>query len=98
MESFEYIKNKIKNNKNKNEEEIIINNVLNQIEEEDLEKYLNKYQQYKEFFSENLDKKKFTAETIQKILNKSEFLILNSNDNNFKAFYKNEDNKRKRNL
>ena len=95
VESFEYVKNEIKNNKNRNEEEIIITNILNQIEEEDLEKYLNKYQQYKEFFSENLDKKKFTAEVIQKILNKSEFLILNSNDNNFKAFYKNEDNKEK---
>ena len=90
VESLEYIDNEIKNNKNQNEDEIIINNILNQIEEEDFEKYLNKYQQYKEFFSENLDKTKFTAEIIQKILNKSEILILNSNEQNFKAYYKNE--------
>ena len=78
-------------NNNKNEDEIIIINTHEQFEEEDLEKYLNKYQQYKEFFSENLDKKKFTAEVIQKILNKSEFLILNSDTKNFNAFYKNEE-------
>ena len=93
VESFEYIQSEIKNekNKNKNEDEIIIVNTMEQIEEEDLEKYLNKYQQYKEFFTENLDKKKFTAEVIQKILNKSEFLILNCNENNFRAYYKNEE-------
>ena len=98
VESFELIKNQIldKKNNNKNEDEIIISN-LNEIDEEDLEKYLNKYQQYKEFFSENLDKKKFTAEVIQKILNKSEFLILNSNINNFKAYYANEEKNNKEN-
>ena len=99
VESFELIKNQIldKKNNNKNEDEIIISNTLNEIDEEDLEKYLNKYQQYKEFFSENLDKKKFTAEVIQKILNKSEFLILNSNINNFKAYYANEEKNNKEN-
>ena len=96
VESLEYIKNEIKKNKNKNEEEIIINNILDQLEEEDLEKYLNKYQQYKEFFSENLDKKKFTAEVIQKILNKSEFLILNTDDNNKKRFIKMKTKKKRK--
>jgi hypothetical protein len=66
-------KKEINNNKNKNEDEIIIINIINQLDEEDLEKYLNKYQQYNEFFSENLYKKKFTAEVIQKILIKNEF-------------------------
>ena len=88
VESLEYIKNELKINANEYGEESIIINILNQIDEDDLEKYLNKYQQYKEFFSENLDKNKFTAEIIQKILNKSEFLILNSNVHNFKAYYK----------
>ena len=92
VESFEDIEQQIKeeNNKNKNEDEIIIFNTKNQLDEEDLNKYLNKYQQYKEFFSENLDKNKFTAEIIQKILNKSEILIINSNDKNFRAYYRNE--------
>jgi hypothetical protein len=81
------------NKENKSEDEIIISNTINQLEEEDLEKYLNKYQQYKEFFSENLDKKKFTSEVIQKILNESQILILNSNNSgkNFMGYYKNEE-------
>ena len=69
---------------------IIFDNLKNQFEEEEIKKFIDKYQQFKEFFSENLDKSKFTAEVIQKILNKSEFLIINSNINNFNAFYKND--------
>ena len=65
---------------------IIFDNLKNQFEEEEIKKFIDKYQQFKEFFSENLDKSKFTAEVIQKILNKSEFLIINSNINNFNAF------------
>ena len=94
VESLEFIQTEIKNGldeNKKNEDKIIMEITQEQFEEEDLEKYLNKYQQYKEFFSENLDKKKFTAEIIQKILNKSEFLILNSDEENFEAFYKNEE-------
>ena len=94
VESIEFVKAEIKkilDNYNKNEDEIIITITQEHLEEEDFEKFLNKYQQYKEFFSENLDKKKFTAEVIQKILNKSEFLILNSDEKNFDAFYKNEE-------
>ena len=94
VESLEFIQTEIKNgidDGKKNEDKIIMDNTQEQFEEEDLEKYLNKYQQYKEFFSENLDKKKFTAEVIQKILNKSEFLIFNSEGKNFEAFYKNEE-------
>ena len=93
VESLEYIDNEIKNNKNKNEDEIIIKNTLNQIEEEDLEKFINKYQQYIEFFNENLNKTKFTAEIIQKILSQSEILILNSNEHYFIAYYKDENGK-----
>ena len=84
VESFEIIKNQVNNEKE------FISNLSIQLEEDELKKYLEKYPQYKEFFSENLDKNKFTSEVIQKILNNSQFLILNSNKNNFKAFYKNE--------
>ena len=94
VESLEFIRAEMKkglDEEKKNKDKIIINITQDQFEEEDLEKYLNKYQQYKEFFSENLDKKKFTAEVIQKILNKSEFLIFNGEEQNFEAFYKNEE-------
>ena len=95
VEIFENIKKEIKNNINKNEDEIIIFNLEKEMNEEDLKKYLDKYQQYKEFFSENLDKNKFTKEIIQKILNKSEFFILNSTNHNFMAYYINNDEKDK---
>jgi len=83
-ESFENIKKGVNND---NE---FITNLSTQIEEDELKNYIDKYQQFKEFFSENLDKNKFTSEIIQKILNNSEFMIINSNKNNFKAFYKNK--------
>jgi len=60
VESIEFVKAEIKkilDNYNKNEDEIIITITQEHLEEEDFEKFLNKYQQYKEFFSENLDKK-----------------------------------------
>jgi len=83
VESFENIKKEVNNDKE------FISYLSIHLEEEELKKYLEKYQQFKEFFSENLDKNKFTSEIIQKILNNSEFMIINSNKNNFKAYYKN---------
>ena len=91
VETFENIRKEIKTLKNKDDDEnkVIIINLINQIEEDDLLKYLDKYQQYKEFCSENLDKNKFITQVIQKILNKSSFIVTNSNNDNFKAYYYN---------
>ena len=65
-------------------------NLIEKININELYNFIDKYQQYKEFFSENLDKNKFTTETIQKILNYSEYIIRNSENNNFQAYYKEE--------
>ena len=88
IESFENIK-KIDINNNEKE---FIKELTEKIEVRDLENYYKKYQQYKEFFEENLDKKIFTVRIIQKILDDSEFYILNTNTHYFKAFYKDIDN------
>ena len=87
VEIFENIRKEIKSLTNEYEDHVIILNLVNQIEEEDLIKYLDKYPQYKEFCSENLDKNKFITQVIQKILNKSTFIITNSCNLNFQAYY-----------
>ena len=93
VETFENVKKQISNETNKDTNNKELFSILKEeIDEEDLIKYINKFQQYKEFFAENLDKSVFTTEIIQKILNKSEFMILNSDDNYFKAYYKDEVN------
>ena len=90
VESFEEIDLEDKNDNDNGKE--FVHKLIEEIEEEELKKYYEKYQQYKEFFTENLDKNKFTSEIIQKILNKSEILLLNSDINFFKAYYQDDDN------
>ena len=94
VETFESIKKSISNDiKERNlEDKEIIKSINEQIDEEELKKYIDKYQQYEEFFTENLDKSKFTAEIIQKILNNSKIFLINNDNNNFKAYYQDEEN------
>ena len=62
-------------------------------EENNLIIYINKFQEYEQFFNENLNKNKFASETIQKILNNSEFILMNNNIAFFFGSFKDNNNK-----
>ena len=78
---------------NKNDEQKIIALLRKELEpeEDNIIKYINNYHQYEQFFNENLNKNKFVSETIQKILNKSEFFLLNNDNKMFNGFIKNDE-------
>ena len=75
--------------KEKKEKIKIINKIFKEVNEEELNiilelnKYFENFNQYKEFFSENLNKSEFTTQIIEKILNKSEIIIINNENDNY---------------
>ena len=66
-----------------------LKNKFNDEFEKNLNKFIKGFQKYKDFFNEKLNQNKFNSEIIQKILNQSEFFLMNSNINIFNARYKN---------
>ena len=61
-------------------------------EEKNLTDYINNYNKYEQFFNENLNKNKYVSETIQKILNNSEFILLNNDIEFFNGFILSDEN------
>ena len=62
-------------------------------EENNLIKYINNCHEYERIFNENLNSNKLITETIQKILNKSEFFLMNSDIEFFNGFITEDENK-----
>ena len=62
-------------------------------EENNLIKYINNCHEYERIFNENLNSNKLITETIQKILNKSEFFLMNSDIEFFNGFIIEDENK-----
>ena len=88
VEIFERIKNYNIVNHNNIEKNIIsyLSKELDK-EENNLIRYLNNYKQYQQFFNENLSKNKYILQTIENILYKSEFILLNNENLFFSGYY-----------
>ena len=79
----------------KNDDIFIIEHLSEKLEPEEnnLIKYFNNFREFEQFFNEKLNSSKFITETIQKILNKSEFILMNSDIGFFNGFIIVDENK-----